>query len=60
MFTYETMLWRVPVVVTTNKWRPSDFDDEDQDWLEANCVAVNINEPVWQVAAPDPSDSDDL
>ena len=61
MFTYEAMLWRVPIIVTTNKWRPSDFDAEDQDWLEANCVAIHINEPVWVHATADiMMDADDL
>ena len=51
-FAWEIMLWKVPILVTTNKWSPTGFDEADQDRLEANCVAVGINEPVWQVEAP--------
>ena len=51
-FAWEIMLWKVPILVTTNKWSPTGFDGADQDWLEANCVAVRINEPAWQAEAP--------
>ena len=45
-FAWEIMLWKVPILVTTNKWSPTGFDGADQDLLEANCVAVRINEPA--------------
>ena len=45
-FAWEIMLWKVPILVTTNKWSPTGFDGADQDWLDANCVAVRINEPA--------------
>lgn len=51
LYTYEIMLWRVPIILTTNKWAPDGFDAADRDWLDANCVAVPINDPVWDQAA---------
>ena len=53
MFVYEVFLWRVPVILTTNKWDYEHMDGPDKDWLSANCVAVEIAEPVW-VTDPQP------
>ena len=45
-FSYEVMLWRVPIVVTTNYWPPV-VGAADKDWLDNNVVAVLVQEPVW-------------
>ena len=53
MHAYETMLWRTPIMLTTNYWDYSEFCFAEQDWIEANCVVVRVDEPVWlQEAIP--------
>ena len=47
-FTYEVMLWKTPLMVTTNNWDFSDMSSSDVEWLNSNCVAVHIDEPVYQ------------
>ena len=48
MFTYEIFLWRTPIMLTTNKWDLSKFDQADLNWISANCVAVYVGEPVYE------------
>ena len=55
-FAYEVMLWRTPLIVTTNKWNLDGYEEEDVEWLLANCVAVEVNEPVW-LEAPIPEET---
>lgn len=43
-------LFRVPMIICTNKWvgdHGVNLDAEDQEWLEANSVVVEINKPCW-------------
>ena len=49
-FSYEVMLWRVPIVLTCNHWDPAadGLRPSDQEWLQENCVVQTVNEPVWQ------------
>ena len=58
LYVYSVMLWRTPIILTTNKWNLADLDAEDQEWIRANCVAVAVNDPVWlepaDPAAPAP------
>ena len=48
MFTYEVFLWRVPIILTTNKWDLSGMSAADLDWVRSNCVDVHITEPVYE------------
>ena len=48
LFTYEVFLWRVPIIITTNNWNLKDVCAEDKDWINANCVPVLVDSPVWQ------------
>ena len=47
-FAYEILLWRTPIILTTNNFDYSSFSASDRNWIESNCVAVHIAEPVWQ------------
>ena len=38
-------------MLTTNNWEYGSFSVADRDWIEANCVAVHINAPVWETLA---------
>ena len=49
LFTYELFLWRTPLMITTNNFDYSAFSAADKDWLESNCVAVYVGQPVWKV-----------
>ena len=51
LYTYEVMLWRTPIILTTNKWDYSTLPPEDVEWIESNCMAVAVDEPVWLEAA---------
>ena len=51
-FSYEVMLWRTPLILTTNKWEYDAFDSADVDWIEANSVAIHVDDPVWLLASP--------
>jgi hypothetical protein len=48
---YDAWLWRLPVVVTTNKWSYENLDALDVDWLEKNCEVREITEEVWERGA---------
>ena len=50
LYTYEVFLHRTPLMLTTNFWEYADFNAADQNWIEANCVAVCIDTPVWEEA----------
>jgi hypothetical protein len=50
LFTYELFLWRTPLMITTNNFDYSAFSAADKDWLESNCVAVYVGQPVWEGA----------
>jgi len=55
MFTYEVFLWRVPIILTTNKWDLSGLTDAELDWVRSNCVAVHVDTPVYELSgAPRP------
>ena len=47
LFAYEVFLWKIPLILTTNKWSYRHLDAADRDWIEANCVPVHITDPVW-------------
>ena len=47
LYVYEVFLWRVPLILTTNKWKYDHMDASDRNWIEANCVPIEISEPVW-------------
>ena len=56
-FAYDVLLWRTPIIVTTNHWDYTNLCNADVDWLEANCVNVHVDEPVWlSDATPLPED----
>ena len=55
LYTYEVFLWRVPIILTTNNWNLTGLTPPEREWVEANCVAVNIAEPVFQSATPLPT-----
>jgi hypothetical protein len=48
LYTYEAFLWRVPIVITTNNWNYESFDAADRDWIQANCIEVLVDTPVWK------------
>ena len=48
LFSYKVFLWRTPLMVTTNNWDLSKLTPADQNWIEENCIAVCIDQPVWQ------------
>ena len=52
-FAYSVMLWRTPIILTTNKWELDALCPADLDWIEANAVAVPVDDPVW-LCAPIP------
>ena len=47
-FTYEVFLWRTPIILTTNNFDYASYSVADRNWIESNCIAVHIPEPVWQ------------
>ena len=47
------MLWRTPIILTTNKWELDALCPADVDWIAANAVAVPVDDPVW-LCAPIP------
>ena len=55
LYTYPVFLWRVPLILTTNNWDYSGFNDSDKNWIETNCIAVYIGTKVWQDVADTPS-----
>ena len=46
-YVYEVFLWRIPIIVTTNRWSTEDLDAADKDWLAQNCVVEAVVERVW-------------
>ena len=36
------------IILTTNNWRLETLADEDREWLNANCIAVYVAEPVFE------------
>ena len=50
MFTYTVSLWRTPVILTTNNWNLHGLAADELEWVAANCVAVQVDTPVF--AAP--------
>ena len=50
LFSYEVFLWRTPLMLTTNNWDLSKLTPSDRNWIDENCVAVCIDQPVWQQA----------
>jgi len=45
---YDVWLWRIPLVCTTNHWPPQGLSSADQNWIDAQVVAVAIHDPVWE------------
>ena len=52
-FAYDVLLWRTPIIITTNNWNLGTLAAIDREWIEGNCVAVEIAEPVWQTTKAD-------
>ena len=46
-FAYDVFLWRVPIVLTCNKWQTDTLDDADQNWLQENCVVEHVAQQTW-------------
>ena len=45
-------------MLTTNNWFLEALSEAGRNWIEENCVAVYVPEPVWQnfaILAPAPS-----
>ena len=59
LYTYEVFLHKTPLMLTTIFWEYADFNAADKNWIEANCVAVCIDTPVWE-AAPAASEVPEL
>ena len=51
LFAYEVFLGRTPIMLTTNNWKYDDYTDSDKNWLDANCVAVHIQEKVFETGS---------
>jgi hypothetical protein len=52
LYTYKVWLWRVPLILTTNYWEYDEFRFADRNWIQANCVEVYVDEPVWDDNPP--------
>ena len=41
-------------VITTNKWHQDvqELSDGDQEWLKANMVVFEVEQPLWQNPCP--------
>ena len=48
LYTYEVFLWRTPIVVTTNNWDCTKLCEASRNWIDENCIAVHIAEPVYE------------
>ncbi|CAK0822280.1 unnamed protein product, partial [Prorocentrum cordatum] len=46
---YHVFVWRTPIVSKTNHCALEGLNAAGREWAEANCVAVEISEPVWEV-----------
>ena len=46
LYTYEVFLWRVPIMLTTNNWCLDELTDDQREWVDSNCVAIHVSEPV--------------
>eukprot|EP00973_Karenia_brevis_P083196 11537077-Karenia_brevis.AAC.1 len=46
-YAYNVFLWRTPLIITTNNFNLTSLAAVDREWVEANCYAVCIAEPVW-------------
>ena len=55
LYTYEVFLWRIPIMLTTNVWDYASYAEPDKNWIESNCVAVHIAQPVWHSGDTPPS-----
>ena len=52
---YEVFRWRTPIMLTTNVWSYAGYSEPDKNWIESNCVAVHISQPVWHSGDTPPS-----
>ena len=52
LYTYGVWLWRIPIMLTTNNYDYSEFSAADKNWLDTNCIAVEISERVYNEEAP--------
>ena len=57
LYTYEVFLWRVPIILTTNNWDLNCLSATEREWVEANCVPVHVDVPVFQAAVRTPLSS---
>ena len=48
LYTYEVFLWRVPIMLTTNNWCLDELTDDQREWVDSNCVAIYVGEPVYE------------
>ena len=55
LYTYEVFLWRTPIMVTTNNWERTKLNEADRNWIDENCIAVHIAEPVYEVPVYEPA-----
>ena len=51
LFTYEVFVWRTPIILTTNNWKLDCLAEDEVDWVNANCVVVHVDQPVFVTAA---------
>ena len=42
-------------MLTTNVWSYASFSEPDKNWIESNCVAVHISQPVSRSGDTPPS-----
>ena len=36
------------IILTTNNWDLARLSETEREWVDANCVAVHVAEPVFQ------------
>ena len=47
LFSYEVLLWRAPIMLTTNYWSLDSLTEEEREWVHSNCVTVCVDAPVY-------------
>ena len=50
LFTYEVFVWRIPIILTTNNWKLDCLTEDEVGWVNANCVVVHVDQPVYVTA----------
>ena len=46
------VMWRVPIMLTTNNWDLTKLTDEQRGWVETNCVVVHVENAVYEDRVP--------